>query len=242
MDPYENIVIGNFLYSFGLTIGQLAGGGMRPMCMNLFQQSPLDRPLGDVLVENAGVTRLIEFKRECNESVKEETKRLMLSRALVSAPQMQLISREIHWYIETSESAASMVSRVVPYLDFADENAAATTLEQFTESSARDAVMRTIDDETHAAYKRYLKMVAYSHGGLQGASGGLVVNYSKDKGIRYVALVDIRDLVLNHRLVRETCFEQVRRHAKELNHDRTLTHRGLSQALEHKRNGPSFTL
>lgn len=242
MDPYENIVIGNFLYSLGLTVGQLSGGHVRPMCVNLLQQSPMDRALGDVLIENAGVTRLIEFKREQNESVKEETKRLKLSRAVVRDPRMQSISREIHWYIETSESVASLVSRVVPYLDFADDDVAATTLEQFTESSGRDAVMRTIDEETNAAYKRYLKLVAYSHGELQGASGGLVVSYSKDKGIRYVLLADIRDLLFDHRVVREIYFERVRRHAKELNHSRVLKHRGLSQTLELERDGPSFSL
>ncbi|CAM2157911.1 hypothetical protein PT2222_470001 [Paraburkholderia tropica] len=58
MEPYENIVIGNFLYSFGLTVGQLSGEAVRPMCVNLLQQTPLDRPLGDLMFENAGVVRL----------------------------------------------------------------------------------------------------------------------------------------------------------------------------------------
>lgn len=240
MDPYENIVIGNFLYSLGLTIGQLSADNVRPMCVNLLQQSPMDRPLGDLLVENAGVTRLIEFKREQNESLKEEAKRLKLSRALVDNSYMQAISRDIHWYIETSEKVASLVSRVVPYLDFADDKAAATTLETFTESVGLDAVQREIDEETHSAYKQYLKLVAYSHGGLQGASGGLVVSYSKDDGIRYVLLTDVRDLLLNHRLVRETYFERVRRHAMELNRDRAMKNRGLSQTMEIKRDGPTL--
>lgn len=43
---------------------------MRPICVNLLQQSPMDPPLGDVLIENAGVTRLIAFKREQNDSMK----------------------------------------------------------------------------------------------------------------------------------------------------------------------------
>lgn len=242
MDPYENIVIGNFLYSLGLIVGQLTGGEVRPMCVNLLQQSPMDRPLGDVLIENAGVTRLIEFKREQNDSVKEETKRLMLERALGGNVRLQSVSREIHWYIETSEKVESLVSRVVPYLDFSDSKAAATTLEQFTDWSGRAAVMRTIDDQTHVAYKHYLELLAYSHGGLQGASGGLVVTYNKDIGIRYILLTDIRDLLLSHRLVREAYFERVRQQAKELNHQRRAQHQGLSRKLELKRDGPSFSL
>lgn len=240
MDPYENIVIGNFLYSFGLCIGQLSAGAVRPMCVNLLQQSPMDHALGDLLVENAGVTRLIEFKREQNDSEKEEAKRLKLSRALVEDLDMQTISRQIHWYIETSEKAASLVSRVVPYLDFADAKVVATTIERFTESAGRDAVSKEIDAETHAAYKRYLKLVAYSHGGLQGASGGLIVSYSKDKGIRYVLLTDVRDLLLDHRLVREAYFERVRRHAMELNRERTMKYRGQSLTRERELDGPTF--
>jgi hypothetical protein len=63
MEPYENIVIGNFLYSLGLTVGQESQGSVRPMCVNLMQQTPLDERLGDVMVANTGVTLLI-----CTES------------------------------------------------------------------------------------------------------------------------------------------------------------------------------
>ncbi|MDH6148250.1 MULTISPECIES: hypothetical protein [Paraburkholderia] len=240
MDPYENIVIGNFLYSFGLCIGQLSAGAVRPMCVNLLQQSPMDHALGDLMVANAGVTLLIEFKRERNDSEKEEAKRLKLSRALVEDLYMQTISRQIHWYIETSEKAASLVSRVVPYLDFADTKVVARTIEGFTESAGHDAVSKEIDAQTHAAYETYLKLVAYSHGGLQGVSGGLIVSYSKDKGIRYVLLTDVRDLLLDHRLVREAYFERVRRHATELNRERTMKYRGQSLTRERELDGPTL--
>lgn len=55
----------------------------------------MDPPLGDVLIENAGVTRLIAFKREQNDSMKEETKRLMLERILGGNARLQSVSREI---------------------------------------------------------------------------------------------------------------------------------------------------
>ncbi|WP_116611929.1 hypothetical protein [Paraburkholderia unamae] len=229
MDPYENIVIGNFLYTFGLCIGQLSEESVRPMCVNLLQQSPIDQALGDLMVANTGVTRLIEFKRERNASEKEETKRQLLSRALVGNPHLQAISREIHWYIETSDEANSLVSRVVPYLDFADTRAEATTIEHFTASSAADAVARVIDAETQAAYKQYVNLVAVSQGGLQGASGGLIVNYSQKDGLRYVLVADIRDLLLNHRFVREAYFEQVRQQAIELKREQAVREQRLSR-------------
>jgi len=229
MDPYENIVIGNFLYGFGLRIGQLSAEDVRPMCVNMLQQSPMDHALGDLMVANAGVTRLIEFKRERNPSEKEETKRMLLSRALTEKPHLHPISREIHWYIETSEKAKNLVSRVVPYLDFADPQAPTTTIKRFTASVAADAVAKEIDAETQAAYKQYVNLVAVSHGGLQGASGGLIVNYSEEHGLRYVLVADVRDLLLDHRLVREAYFERVRQQAMEMNREQAVRERRLSR-------------
>ncbi|AOK06921.1 hypothetical protein [Burkholderia pseudomallei] len=229
MDPYENIVIGNFLYSLGLCIGQLSVEDVRPMCVNLLQQSPMDHALGDLMVANAGVTRLIEFKRERNPSEKEETKRMLLSRALTGKPHLRPISREIHWYIETSESAMNLVSRVVPYLDFADPQAPTTSIERFTDSMAADAVANEIDAETRAAYEQYVNLVAVSHGGLQGASGGLIVNYSEKDGLRYALVADIRDLLLDHRLVREAYFERMRQQAMELSREQAVRERRLSR-------------
>ena len=61
LTPYENIIIGNFLYSLGLAIGR----SPRPVeaCINLTQQTPLDQVLGDVMLQFPGAWRLIEFKR-----------------------------------------------------------------------------------------------------------------------------------------------------------------------------------
>jgi len=243
MEPYENIVIGNFLYSFGLAIGQVSTADVRPMCINLLQQTPIDRALGDLMFANAGVTRLLEFKRSKNDSEKEATKRVILSRTLVDDAYMQAISREIHWYIETSEEAASLVSRVVPYLDFADKRVVGTTIEKFTNAAALDAVSKEIDAKTRAAYEEYINLVAVSHGGLQGASGGLIVNYTKEHGIRYVPVADIRDLLLNHRLVREVYFERMQ--AKDIEQRREnavrAKARGISLTREMERDGPSFS-
>lgn len=242
MEPYENIVIGNFLYSFGLAIGQVSTADVRPMCINLLQQTPIDRALGDLMFANAGVTRLLEFKRSRNDSDKEETKRTILSRVLAGDTYMQAISREIHWYIETSEDVASLVSRVVPYLDFAEKKVVGTTIEKFTNAAALDAVSMEIDAETRAAYEKYVNLVAVSHGGLQGASGGLIVNYTKEHGIRYVPVSDIRDLLLNHRLVREVYFERMQEKAIERDRENAVMarSRGKSLTREIERDGPTY--
>ncbi|SAK43024.1 hypothetical protein AWB77_00523 [Caballeronia fortuita] len=222
MEPYENIVIGNFLYSLGLTVGQESHGSVRTMCVNLMQQTPLDESLGDLMVSNTGVTRLLEFKRKKNDSIKEETKREVLSRALGADQHMLTISREIHWYIETSEEEGVFVSRAVPYIDFVDETVPATTIERFTSSVAKDAVSKVIDEATRASYKAYLALVSVSHGGLQGSSGGLLINLSREQGLRYVLVPDIRDLLLDHSLVREAYFGRVQQQSMELERGHAL--------------------
>ncbi len=228
MEPYENIVIGNFLYSLGLTVGQESQGSVRPMCVNLMQQTPLDESLGDLMVSNTGVTRLLEFKRKRNDSIKEETKREVLSRALGADKHMLAISREIHWYIETSEEEGAFASRVVPYLDFVDETVPATTIERFTSSVAKDAVLKVIDEATRASYEAYLALVSVSHGGLQGSSGGLLINLSREQGLRYVLVPDIRDLLLDHSLVREAYLGRVQHQSMELERGHAVRSRQLS--------------
>lgn len=44
MDIYENIIIGNFLYSFGAAMGARSHVKELPLSVNLLQQTPLDRP------------------------------------------------------------------------------------------------------------------------------------------------------------------------------------------------------
>jgi|GEM_PF-3203239 len=66
MDIYENIIIGNFLYSFGVAMGGRSDAKELPLLVNLLQQTPLDQGAGDVLVRGARVMRLLEFKRLAN--------------------------------------------------------------------------------------------------------------------------------------------------------------------------------
>lgn len=62
MKLYENVVIGNFLYGLGFSIGMSTIGNNQLSIINLLQQTPADKELGDMLLEFPGVVRLIEFK------------------------------------------------------------------------------------------------------------------------------------------------------------------------------------
>src|SRR5215472_14645009 len=100
-DIYENIVIGNFLFGLGAAMGwRHRNQPAPPTSVSLLQQTPLDERLGDVLVENARLIRLIEFKRTTNRrALKKETeKRDRLAKALESG-NLQPISRRLHWFV-----------------------------------------------------------------------------------------------------------------------------------------------
>lgn len=73
MKLYENIVIGNFLYGLGYSVGTKKGGNEVFSVVNLLQQTPADKELGDVLLEFPGVVKLIEFKNKAG-SLKKRCK------------------------------------------------------------------------------------------------------------------------------------------------------------------------
>lgn len=68
MKLYENVVIGNFLYGLGVSIGGRLKSGYLPGAVSLLQQTPEDKALGDVLLDFPGTLRLIEFKAQANRS------------------------------------------------------------------------------------------------------------------------------------------------------------------------------
>jgi hypothetical protein len=74
---YENIIIGNFLVGFGLLMGYRHKDEeleISEMCVNLTQQTGFDKAIGDVLLEVAGIIRVLEFKRATNKSIKRKSK------------------------------------------------------------------------------------------------------------------------------------------------------------------------
>ena len=101
MKLYENVVIGNFLYGLGVSVGAQLRGHVLPASVNLLQQTPEDKALADVLLSFPGTLRLIEFKTADNRSGKEAARFRKLSHALESDARLTPLSHRIHWYVET---------------------------------------------------------------------------------------------------------------------------------------------
>lgn len=163
MNLYENVAIGGFLFALGVEMARRQPN-LPLVSINLLQQTPLDRQLGDVLLANAGVCRLIEFKRAGKLTRKEMRKLGVLREALrqTSNPDRNgAISRRIHWYIEIEEPktlGSPVIAQACPYLDFT-ESPTFVSLDQFASSAADEAFQQGMNDAARVNQLKYLKWV-----------------------------------------------------------------------------------
>lgn len=197
-DPYENILIGNFLYSLGLLIGAKAGDRELPACINLLQQTPLDGQLADVQLIYPGVVRLIEFKRQSNDSAKEAARLFLLQALIEGDAELERVSRTIHWFVESSEAPLQWHTDVRPYLDL-DAAQQGLSLRPFLDRLVDAALSAQGPEFPPALLTRYLTQVGTYAGDEGTSSSGLLVTISADGTLHYVALDRIHDfrLVLN---------------------------------------------
>lgn len=200
MTLYENVIIGNFLYGLGLDIGITLGLNNEnvnlPSIVNLLQQTPADKELGDMLLEFPGVVRVLEFKNANNPSKKEKKRVEKLEKALADNERMQYVSRKIHWYIETEPFEEICVNKIVPYLDAYNGTIGIHTLGDFIKSISNE-VSNPISEITHEEQKQYLSLISTCQGSGAVSTGGLIVSVSKE-GISYVEFSQIEQLQLQH--------------------------------------------
>lgn len=233
MKLYENVVIGNFLYGLGHSIGNATKEKRQISVINLLQQTPADKALGDVLLEFTGVVRLIEFKnREMESSLKKEKKRhRQLELMIGDDEKLQKISREIHWYVETKPFEQVCLNNITPYLDAFSGNESTYTVESFIESIT-ESVIKKDSDITPEELESYLALITACQGGGDVATGGLIVSISKE-GVKYLQFAEIMQLRLQHREYVEKIQNEYKSvMSKQIKKERTLDRdysRGMSR-------------
>ncbi|KWS36857.1 hypothetical protein AL065_09940 [Pseudomonas amygdali pv. ulmi] len=206
MKVYENVVIGNFLYSLGFSVrSHLERDTPFPSVVNLLQQTPVDKELGDVLLTFPGLVRLIEFKMKGASLKKERRRHQALSIALMGENAILAeTSKTVHWYVELSAQSdkAPLISRVVPYLDaFSDSGSLRPgSIEEMVEQTARQAVME-VDLLSRIQARAYLDLVRLTLGtGKPAGAGGLLLVMDGKGGMHFAEVQDIVDLNLPDRL------------------------------------------
>jgi len=212
-DVLENIIIGVFIDSFGFERGRRYGLKCEPIGVELLQETPLDTSLGDVLIANAKIVRLIEFKREENKDPKEYSKFIMLSRALNGPGLSHLIplSRKIHWYVLTNFNKPHS-SIVVPYLDFLKPTGD-RDLAKFVQELTDDIAGPEMDEQESRDLPRYIQEVAQWAGSSRppATTGGLLFVVNALGQPQYLFIRDVRELAMTPRLVVEQRMAQEHR-------------------------------
>jgi hypothetical protein len=107
--PYENTLIGFFLYSLGYYVAQ-NNYYISRFSPNLLQQTPADKELGDLLISSTSQYLLIEFKRSKNELYTELSKKRNLIECMIEKKFYEL-SSNCHYlsYGETVEGKVELV-------------------------------------------------------------------------------------------------------------------------------------
>lgn len=196
LSPYENIIIGNFLYGLGVLMGRQPNAV--DGCINLTQQTKLDGVLGDVMLQFTTTWRLIEFKRDGAGMKKEHAKLELFRGALSDSPELEMVSRKVHWYVESgllgppaSPEQSLRDGAARPYLDLR-QRGTGMTMAQFAEETVREACDgEPIPMEDLELYMRLIKAFGCLHGT---NTAGMLVGISSAGGLAYVPLDNIADL------------------------------------------------
>ncbi|MDR2961090.1 MAG: hypothetical protein LBV10_16285 [Stenotrophomonas sp.] len=211
MKLYENVVIGNFLFALGFHTHRVApASGTLPVMINLLQQTPEDKNLGDVLLQLPGTVRLLEFKARSGRKRKERQRQAQLATALSGDNQhLEAVSRAIHWYLESdikpgSGSPSLAKCLFVAYLDaFNKAKAAHTSLEDIASAMADEGADPAAAIEP-SLVGNYLSLVRLTVGNGETGAGGIVINCSAN-GLAFAELTDVADLKLSHRAWIQKC-------------------------------------
>jgi hypothetical protein len=224
-DVLENTVISSFIMGLGRAIGVRYGRGpCEPIGVELLQQTPLDRCLGDLLIARARFVRLIEFKRELNKSRKERAKLRLLRTGLQHQPsQLELLSRQIHWYAMTNFNKEPS-STVVPYLDM-EAPKSDRDLAQFVQETEDAMAGPGLTEQELEDLKLYMQAVAKYCGSAKsgGTVGGLLFAVNAQGKASYFPVHDVRELAMSPRLVVERRMTLKREMAQKLSMARRAT-------------------
>ncbi|WP_341808970.1 hypothetical protein WMO32_11785 [Xanthomonas oryzae pv. oryzicola] len=247
MKLYENVVIGNFLFGLGCGIGGRLQSELLPASVNLLQQTPQDKLLGDVLLSFPGTLRLIEFKARGSSLKKERAKHRRLSLAMTARPGMLDVSRQVHWYVETAPSEVLGIKALFqPYLEAfavdAMRHGAVLEFERFIAKTV-DEVLAHRHMEVPEQVRDYLALLRWCHGDGKNGAGALMIVVGASGAIHYVELKDMTELRMEHRhwleyqqeLVLELALERKRELALELAHEKRLDRKSQNQDIGYPR-------
>ncbi|NIV97634.1 hypothetical protein GWN26_00150 [Candidatus Saccharibacteria bacterium] len=209
---YENIFVGMFLYSLGIAAGIRfkEGHKLPPMSINLYQQTPADRLIGDLFASFGGRSFIIEFKREDRASdPKERAKYELLKTTLYSDfEHLKNVSLYSHFFASASISEQNEPNIwLKPYIFLIHKKFESFSLKSFIDGVLDGELNYGGTEEgpffpvgcSGDSLREYLSLLgklylpADSNVSLSNC-GGLIINISKEGALSYLSASNIINL------------------------------------------------
>jgi len=205
---YENIQIGNFLISMGYYLREFEYS--HPVSINLHQQTPNDFTIGDLFGAFAGKFFIIEFKNS-EGNLKDEIEKRQRKRLIqkLSNDFSELVQTSIkgHFICYPKFSNEEMEFSLNPYITILNKE-----LEYLQINNVGEFILKIQKDKSIGVefksieqYLNLLKKCSIEEGNKSsgGVSSGILINFEKDKGVKYFAFDNLDFLNQKIRLEKE---------------------------------------
>jgi hypothetical protein len=196
--PYENMQIGQFLVSFGYELKSM--GYENYASINLYQQSPPDTKVGDLMTDLGGKCFIIEFKRGLKEIgaelAKENKKRFIKS---LNKTELS-ISGKCHFLSHGKMIGERQVQ--LAFNPYAFHFNRSSTDFPFPMFGVKDFVKQLMEGNIGVStdlMRNYLKKLDTTSSGMKNSSAlsAIVMHIDDDNGFSYYQIDDYLDLELN---------------------------------------------
>lgn len=192
MKIYENVLIGNFIFSLGVQAGKKFDKSPFPQAIvSLFQQTPSDPYLGDLFTSFGGHNLLIEFKADSADK-KEVEKIEMLTQELAKDNDLATLSTSCHFFAHGVIPEEAFNILFCPYL---------STLNASNKTSLEPFISDVLNRRVGTNSDRFGEYVALLHrlfsNGKASSTGGLLLNVDANGAMTYLASPNLSDLLGN---------------------------------------------
>ena len=172
--PYENIYIGNFIFSLGYYSAS-SNYGISDKAVHLVQQTPDEKTLNDLFVNWEGKNYIFEFKRNVD-TVKTELykkTKLKLNKALNSASNV-----EFKMLADKGHFLGFGFREGIGFIRYSEVNKKLETC--YPLSVFCPAILEGQLGQTYHEFRKYLGFIEHSVQSKSEGCGGFVLNISKD--------------------------------------------------------------
>ncbi|WP_019896680.1 hypothetical protein [Methylotenera mobilis] len=199
--PYENVYIGNFIYTLGYLAGQ-RGINIANTSMQLLQQTPADCSIGDLLTKWGGKNFIFEFKRSeklVQQEFKKDHKNLLINTIKRGNQSKFLdISKKCHFMAFPFEIAEKTTLNFMCYIDIRNQaiqyHGQCLDMTAFCNDLLNSNAAIGVDSNEFSEYLDYI--ATFTDGDSSEGFTGVIVNVTNKGEINMFEIDNLR--ILSH--------------------------------------------